>query len=581
MASDPGDEGGQTVVDRPGERSGEATVQLKGDEPPAPAPLALVAAGMATPHPAGQSRTLQPGTMSITSARDAMRDEEIERTRTFIAGGWAISVVAAVAVLFMDAPPALVDVFIGGLGLGVIVSARQYIRLANPANYTERGLVGLAVVAVFNGHMAVLLFGTFSGVVLMVVMGVHFIARTELDRVARWIFATALVTYAGIATLVVTGVIADPGVFAADRSFDRATLVTGAVFVLGCYVLAYHTARAARATSLVALDRLHGATRLASQREALMDELRADLERALQVGGPGRYTDETIGVFRLGIVLGRGAMGEVYEAAHVETGAPAAVKLLRRELLSDATQVARFLREVRASGALDSPHVVRVIDASAEGSGLPYLAMERLRGHTLAALLRDQGRLLRPELVAMWRQVAIGLDAAAAAGIVHRDLKPQNLHRSDDGTWKILDFGVATLSADTGTLTHGDIVGTPHYMAPEQARGQRVDARADVYSLGAIAYRCATGRHPFAAGDTPSLLYQVVNQMPPRPGALAELPGDVDRAFAIALAKSPEERFASGIELADALTAALAGELDPKLRKRGDALIRKYPWEAA
>jgi serine/threonine-protein kinase len=117
-------------------------------------------------------------------------------------------------------------------------------------------------------------------------------------------------------------------------------------------------------------------------------------------------------------------------------------------------------------------------------------------------------------------------------------------------------------------------------MAPEQAQGLRVDPRADVYALAAIAYRCLTGRYPFTGTDTPALLYAVVHRMPPRPGELAELPADVDRWFAVALAKSPEDRFATGAEAVTALLAAFAQGLDPKLRRRADVLIRKQPWES-
>jgi serine/threonine-protein kinase len=211
--------------------------------------------------------------------------------------------------------------------------------------------------------------------------------------------------------------------------------------------------------------------------------------------------------------------------------------------------------------------------------------MERLEGRTLAELLRREARLDGPTVLALCRQVGAGVDAAGAAGIVHRDLKPQNLFFCQDGTWKILDFGVARLADTTGTLTLNEVVGTPQYMAPEQAQGKRVDGRADVYALAAIAYRCLTGRLPFHAPDTPSLLYAVVHRMPARPGALAELPADVDRWCAIALAKSPDVRFPSGAAQADALAAALEGRLDDaldgKLRRRADALIRKHPWEAA
>jgi eukaryotic-like serine/threonine-protein kinase len=577
MAGDPSDND-PTAIDRPDDhtpmfekQTGEATAPLPGDVVPEPAALAWVAAG-GRPQPQPVTASL-----SLSSAADAMRDEEVERTRLFIVMGWLISVIAIATVFFVDAPHAISVVFITGLVIGIVVSIFYYRAFADPRNYTERALVTLAVMCMINGHIAVLFYGAYSAASLIVVVGIHFVARTELERVARWIIASALVAYSAIAIVIVSGLITDPGVFASERPVTRGVLVAGSLFVIGGYLLAYYTARVFRTASLTSIEDLQRATRLASQREALMEELRADLERALRVGGPGRYTDQVVGKFRLGIVLGRGAMGEVYEAAHVETGAPAAVKLLRREILSDPTQVARFLREVRA--VVESPHVVHLIEASADA--LPYLAMERLHGETLAELLRVQPKLAAAQTLELCHHAAIGIDAAAVAGIVHRDLKPQNLFRTAEGVWKILDFGVATLANDTGTLTHGDVVGTPHYMAPEQAQGLRVDTRADLYALAAITYRCLTGRHPFTASDTPALLYAVVHRMPARPGELAEMPADVDRWAAIALAKSPDDRFASGAMLATALAAALAGDLDAKLRKRAGALIRKHPWGEA
>jgi serine/threonine-protein kinase len=222
-----------------------------------------------------------------------------------------------------------------------------------------------------------------------------------------------------------------------------------------------------------------------------------------------------------------------------------------------------------------------VLGSSDLDAGMPYLVMERLTGQTLGERLRREPRLSPAATLELVRHVARGLDAIAATGIVHRDLKPQNLFCTSDGTWKILDFGVASLSGDTGTLTRGEAVGTPHYMAPEQAQGLRVDSRADTYALAAIAYRCLTGRYPFTATDTPALLYAVVHRTPARPGALAELPADVDRYFALALAKKPDDRFATAHDVADALAAALDGALDPKLRRRADAYLRKQPWSAA
>jgi len=257
------------------------------------------------------------------------------------------------------------------------------------------------------------------------------------------------------------------------------------------------------------------------------------------------------------------------------------VKLLGGEQLADSTQVARFWREVEASAAVHSPHIVSVLASSDPAEGLPYLVMERLTGQTLGERLRREPRLSPTATLELVRHVAKGIDAVAATGIVHRDLKPQNLFHTSDGAWKILDFGVASLSGDTGTLTRGEAVGTPHYMAPEQAQGLRVDSRADTYALAAIAYRCLTGRYPFTATDTPALLYAVVHRTPARPGALAELPADVDRYFALALAKKPDDRFATAKETADAFAAALDGALDPKLRRRADAYLRKQPWSAS
>jgi serine/threonine-protein kinase len=567
--------------------SGEATVLLPGEEVPEVAPLARVlapdaaAAASGVSHPGSRAPSGGPSTVASTApgtAIDAMRAEEIERTRLFIRMGWLLSVFAIATVFVIDAPRAIAGLFITGLVIGMAVSYPYHRAFADPRNYTERALMILAVICTVNGHLAVLLYGTYTAAPLMIVIGIHFVARTEAERVARWIFASAVVSYTAISVAILSGAVADPGVFASDRPVSPATLATGSGFVLATFWLAYYTARQFRLASLAAIDDLQRATRLASQREAVMDELRGDLERALRAG-PGRYSDRVVGRFRLGAVLGRGAMGEVYEAADVESGAPAAVKLLRPELLADPDQRARFARELRASRALGSPHIVRVLDGTTDAE-LPFLAMERLRGHTLAELFRREPRLTGAALRALCRQVGAAIDVAAGSAIVHRDLKPQNLFRGDDGVWKVLDFGVALLASEPAAGEPA-VVGTPHYMAPEQARGELADIRTDLHALGAIAYRCATGRHPFDAADPAAVLYAIVHRMPVRPGALAELPGDFDRWCALALAKPPERRFATGAAMADALAAALAGELDSELRDRADAVIRAQPWEAA
>ena len=555
----------------------ESTALLPGGEVPEVAPLARALASAPAQVPATSAS--QPSLVAAGTAADALRDEEIDRTRRFIRMGWLLSVAAIGTVFVVDAQPVIAGLFIAGLVIGMVISFGYHRAFADPRTYTERALMTLAVICTVNGNLAVVLYGTYSAAPLLIVIGIHVVARTEAVRVARWIFASAVVAYTAISVAIISGAVADPGVFASDRPVGRVALATGSCFVLATFWLAYVTARQFRVESLAAIEDLQRATRLASQREALMDELRGDLERALRAG-PGRFTDQVVGGFRLGAVLGRGAMGEVYEAIQVATGAAAAVKLLRRELVADPEQLARFARELAASRALDSPHVVRVLDGAANAV-LPFLAMERLHGQTLAELFRREPRLGPLALHGLCSDVAAALDVAAAAGIVHRDLKPQNLFQTDGGAWKVLDFGVALLASDPGATGELGVIGTPHYMAPEQAQGQRVDPRADLYALGAIAYRCATGRHPFDAPEPAAVLYAIVHRMPVRPGALAVVPDDFDRWCALALAKSPDQRFASGAALVAALEAALCDDLDPALRGRADRAIRVQPWEGA
>jgi len=520
-------------------------------------------------------------TVSLTTTAEALRHEEIRRIRHFIALGWLLSVATMGLVPLLDTPRWMDIAFIGALVWGMVASFYFHQRFADPRRYSVTQMARLAVIATINTHVVIFYFGAFTTTPVIMVVGIHFLARSESEQAARALFVTATSCFAVGATMIIAGVVADPGAFSTELELSRITLAAGAVFVLGVYTLAYYTGRAMRQASVVSMESFRKQTRLAAQRQALMDELRADLERALRVGGPGRYTDQLVGAFKLGNVLGRGAMGEVYEAVHTGNGEAAAVKLLRRELLADPTHVARFLREAKASANLASPHVVRVLDASADDGATPYLAMERLSGVTLAELLRRDSRLAPGDVLELVTQVGAGVDAAAAAGVIHRDLKPQNLFRVTGDVWKILDFGVATLADDSGTLTQGGIVGTPSYMAPEQAQGHRVDARADVYAIAAVAYRCLTGRPPFTAPDTPALLYAVVHAMPTRPSELGLFGPDLDRWVAIALAKKPDDRFATGAALAEALAQALAGELDARLRKRADTLIRERGWGPA
>ncbi len=197
-------------------------------------------------------------------------------------------------------------------------------------------------------------------------------------------------------------------------------------------------------------------------------------------------------------------------------------------------------------------------------------------------MLREHKRIGLQRTLELVTQVAQALSVAQEAGIVHRDLKPQNLYlieSTEKGRlWKVLDFGVAAISAGTGALTQGAAVGTPGYMAPEQARGQPVDHRADVFSLGAIAYRSLTGRPAFAAPDSLATLYQVLHVQPVRPGDLLKAPDDVDLALALALSKDKEKRFRSATTFASALRDASRGELDEPFRVAARAVLTTHPW---
>jgi len=551
LADEPGEgdpatevDGGATVVERPRTKTMNPT-------PATPVPVSV----------------------AITTAAEALENEEVARTRVFIRMGWLASLAGLGAVPFVESTPPMVAVFVTALAIGIVVSFGFHQAFRDPTKFGPRAMWILGVMSVINACIAVLFFGTFTIAPIMLVMGLHFIGRSDLPvRRAVWIMAAGF--HGATALALITGAIHDPGVFASGQPLSTEEYLIGAFYVQAAYALAYYTGKAQRQVSLKSITQLQRATRVASQRAALLDELRMDLARAQQAGA-GRLTDQILGGFTLGPVIGRGAYGEVYEATGPE---PAAVKVLHVEHGADPMVLARFLREAAATASVASPHVVRVLATSEVDAATPFLAMERLRGATLSDVLRRVGKIPVDEAVALIEQVGAGLDAARVAGIVHRDLKPQNLMVVGT-TWKIMDFGVAALVDAGNTLTAGGIVGTPQFMAPEQARSEKVDHRTDLHALGAIAYRALTGRNAYAGSDVPAILYAVVHTMPIRPSVLAGVHPDVDRWTAIALAKDPAARFGSGAELADAFGAAIRGELSPTDRARADALIWQAPWQ--
>jgi len=517
-------------------------------------------------------------TALLASPADALRVEEVRRTRAFLRVGWMIAVGVAVALPILPGDRRIALGLFVALVTGVIGSVWMYDQLRDPARYRPARMNLLALAGVVCGQLGILYVGAFSAAPLMVALGLYFFCRTEHTASAVAIYAIAAGAHALEVALVIAGVIDDPGFYPIGRHASIAAQLAGQICLQVAYAMCFWLARATRRTSLRAIAQLQQATRLAAQRDVQLAELRRELDRALEIGKPGRFTEHAVGAWQLGNVLGRGAMGEVYEARHVTTGEPAAVKLLRRELLGDPRHVERFIREVRVAGALDSPYVVRVLEAATPADGLPFLAMEHLRGGTLGELLRTAGTLTGVDLAEMLAQIGRAFESARVAGVVHRDVKPHNLFRSHHGGWKVLDFGVAALADSSSTLTNGGVIGTPAYMSPEQAKGEAVDHRADVYALGAVIYRCVTGRVPFAAGDTPSLLYAVVHDMPLRPSAIAKVDAALEHVLLLALAKARGARLGSAAELVAAFDAATTGTLPDDLVRRARALARNHPW---
>ncbi|MEO6602903.1 MAG: serine/threonine-protein kinase, partial [Polyangiaceae bacterium] len=279
---------------------------------------------------------------------------------------------------------------------------------------------------------------------------------------------------------------------------------------------------------------------------------------------PSIFPGATIsGRFRLERLLGRGSMGSVWLARHLMLDVDVAVKFIDAAFRDQKEHRGRFALEAQAAARINSPHVVNVLDFGAESSGRLYIAMEYLEGEGLNKLLDRNGRIA-PEMTArVVSHACRGLARAHALRIAHRDVKPENLFlcgaTEDEGfVLKILDFGVAksgqtTSKEFTGTVA-GQLVGSPAYMSPEQARGSLdVDFRSDLFSLAVVAYHCLTGVVPFGGDSLAELLIGIVSKDPVPPTSLAPgLPRAVDDWFQRALDKNPARRFASAKELAQA-----------------------------
>ncbi len=274
------------------------------------------------------------------------------------------------------------------------------------------------------------------------------------------------------------------------------------------------------------------------------------------------------GRYQVGDVLGRGGMAEVWRAMDSRLGRPVAVKMLRADLATDPTFQARFRREAQSAAGLNHPTIVAVYDTGEEpdpvtGVSIPYIVMELVEGPTLRDVLRDGRKILPERALELMQGVLDALSYSHKAGIVHRDIKPANVMLTPTGGVKVMDFGIARAVADTSaTMTQtAAVIGTAQYLSPEQARGETVDSRSDLYSAGCLMYELLVGRPPFI-GDSPvSVAYQHVRETPVPPSTFdPSISPDIDAITLKALAKDPADRYQTARDMKADIGRVLVGQ---------------------
>src|SRR5437764_1677254 len=271
------------------------------------------------------------------------------------------------------------------------------------------------------------------------------------------------------------------------------------------------------------------------------------------------------GRYQLGEVIGHGGMAEVHRGRDVRMGREVAIKLLRPDLARDPSFQGRFRREAQAAAALSHPAIVAVYDTGEDhhdGVVTPYIVMEYVEGRTLRDVLATEGRLLPQRAMEITAQVCAALEQAHRAGIVHRDIKPGNVMLTSSGEVKVMDFGIAravTGAAATMTQTAA-VIGTAHYLSPEPARGEHVDARSDVYSTGCLLYELLTGGPPFSGDSAVAVAYQHVREEPVPPSRIEpDVSPALDAIVLKAMAKNRANRYQTAGEMRADIERALAG----------------------
>ncbi|MBW8766493.1 MAG: Stk1 family PASTA domain-containing Ser/Thr kinase [Geodermatophilales bacterium] len=281
--------------------------------------------------------------------------------------------------------------------------------------------------------------------------------------------------------------------------------------------------------------------------------------------------------YEIGGVLGRGGMAEVHRGRDLRLGREVAVKVLRQDLARDPSFQVRFRREAQAAASLNHPAIVAVYDTGEDrtaSGATPYIVMEYVEGETLRDVLRREGHLSPERAMSLAADICGALDFSHRNGIVHRDVKPGNVMITPQGSVKVMDFGIARAVSDSAaTMTStAAVIGTAQYLSPEQARGEGVDARSDVYSVGCMLYELVTGAPPFT-GDSPvAVAYQHVREDPRLPSSTnPAVPPELDAILLKAMSKNPANRYQSAAEMRNDLLRALAGQRVEATPVMGDA----------
>jgi len=507
-----------------------------------------------------------------------LHSEEVTRARVFFRVIVTIALLVALFTPFLPGPLWLRIASAALLtGVAVLGTSLLFV-LRREERYTSALATSVGVTCATAGVGVIYYIGPFSAGAMVLTLGIYFFGLSQSAGAARSTYGVVAVLYFVASACVAAHVLPDLSLFPIAGVAPRA-LWFQVVMSQVMFGTTFYLARSSRRAADRAIEQARRVSVEIGQRDALLAEARVELDRALRPG-EGRWSGQVVGAYRLGEILGRGGMGEVYRGEHAHTNQPVAVKLLHPNLVENVEHVRRFMREAQAVAAVQSRHVPQVYEVGSTQGGAPFMAMELLEGHDLGWHLRKAERLDVVAVVELCEQVARALAVVRDAGVVHRDLKPGNLFLTDSipRTWKVLDFGLSKILWSGSSLTQDQAVGTPSYMAPEQIKGKNVDHLADLYALAAIAYRALTGRPPFYGEKIAQILFDVLYAQPPHPAQLVKLPVDMELVLAIGMAKRPADRFASAEEFAHSMRLAARGELDDDARAHGWSLLRSFPW---